>query len=319
MNGKSTNYDGEIIDNELVLFDRVNAIKDFINQYGEDKFYISFSGGKDSTVLSHLVDMALPNNKIPRVFINTGIEFNLVYKYVSELSKVDSRIVIIKPSKSIKKTLEEEGYPFKSKIHSTKLGLWQRGYRNSQSVVRYIESSSSDYGCPKKLKYQFTDDFTLKVSERCCTRLKKEPAKIWSRKNKKKIAMLGLRMEEGGMRANRPECVSYKHGEVVKFSPLKKVKEDWIDWYIEKYNIKLCDLYYPPYNFTRTGCKGCPFNLGLQKELDTLERLLPAEKKQCEYIWEPVYSEYRRIKYRLRDSVQISLFNDEEEDNTKGE
>lgn len=314
MSEASTSFDGEIIDNELLLFDRINVIRDTVKQYGEENFYLSFSGGKDSTVIHYLLDLALPDNKIPRVFINTGIEFNLISKFVTDMQKADDRFVIIAPSKPIKKTLEDDGYPFKSKIHSTKVGLWQRGYRTSPSVVRYINSSSSDYGCPKRLKYQFTDEFKLKVSERCCTRLKKEPAKHWSRKSGRTIAILGLRMEEGGMRSSRPECIVKKHGKVVKFSPLKKVKEDWIDWFVEKYNVKLCDLYYPPYNFDRTGCKGCPFNLHLQEELDTLEKLLPAEKKQCEYIWKPVYAEYRRIKYRLRDSVQIGLFDDEEGD-----
>ena len=33
------------VDNELLLFDRLNVIKDTVNKYGEDKFYISFSGG----------------------------------------------------------------------------------------------------------------------------------------------------------------------------------------------------------------------------------------------------------------------------------
>lgn len=67
------------MDNELLLFDRINVIKDTINKYGEGKFYLSFSGGKDSTVLHHLVDMALPNNRIPRVFANTGIEHIYIY------------------------------------------------------------------------------------------------------------------------------------------------------------------------------------------------------------------------------------------------
>ena len=44
--------------------------------------YISFSGGKDSTVLSHLVDEALPGNAIPRVYLNTGIEYKAVVTFV---------------------------------------------------------------------------------------------------------------------------------------------------------------------------------------------------------------------------------------------
>lgn len=73
------------MDNELLLFDRLEIIKSTIKKYGEENFYISFSGGKDSTVLHYLVDMALPDNKIPRVFINTGIEYNDIVNFVKEL------------------------------------------------------------------------------------------------------------------------------------------------------------------------------------------------------------------------------------------
>ena len=69
---------------------------------------------------------------------------------------------------------------------------------------------------------------------------------------------------------------------------------------IREREIRLCKLYYPPYNFERTGCKGCPYNIKIQEELDTLERLLPNERKQCEIIWQPVYEEYRKRKYRLK-------------------
>lgn len=73
----------------------------------------------------------------------------------------------------------------------------------------------------------------------------------------------------------------------------------WENYFIKKYNIQLCKLYYSPYNFTRTGCKGCPFALDLQHVLDVMSELLPAERKQCEEIWKPIYSEYRRINFRL--------------------
>lgn len=84
------------------------------------------------------------------------------------------------------------------------------------------------------------------------------------------------------------------------FQPLVPVTKEWEEWLINEYNIEICDIYKPPYNFTRTGCKGCPFAISLQKELETLERFFPTERKQCEIIWKPVYEEYRRLGYRLR-------------------
>ena len=110
------------MDNELLLVDRLGVIRDTIRSFGEENFYLSFSGGKDSTVLHHLLDMALPGNNIPRVFVNTGIEYNHIVQYVRTLQKTDERIVIIKPERNIKEVLEEYGYPFKSKERYMKEG-----------------------------------------------------------------------------------------------------------------------------------------------------------------------------------------------------
>lgn len=51
-------------ENEFILSDRIMKIQSIINKYGIKNFALSFSGGKDSTVLSYLLDMALPNNTI---------------------------------------------------------------------------------------------------------------------------------------------------------------------------------------------------------------------------------------------------------------
>ena len=70
-------------ENEFLLQDRIAKIKSINEQYDlEHNAYISFSGGKDSTVLSHLIDEALPGNTIPRVFFNTGIEYKLLVSFV---------------------------------------------------------------------------------------------------------------------------------------------------------------------------------------------------------------------------------------------
>lgn len=254
--------------------------------------------------------MALPDNKIPRVFSNTGIEYFAIVKFVKELASKDDRFKIITPNKNIKKTLEEVGYPFKSKEHSTKLGEFQRGNK-PQSVMKYAnidgKNDGSRYTCPKILRFQFDDDYPLKISEKCCHELKKKPFKKWSQENGKSITMTGMRAEEGGQREHMT-CIVTKNNEVVKFHPLSVVSEEWEDWFIDKYQIKLCELYYPPFNFKRTGCKGCPFALQLQDQLDIMEKYLPIERKQCEFIWKPVYEEYRRIGYRLKPYKQMDIF-----------
>lgn len=292
-------------ENEFILEDRLNVIRDTINKYGEENFYLSFSGGKDSTVVHHLLDMALPN-KIPRVFSNTGIEYNSVVKFVNEIK--DDRFEIIYPKKSIKKMLDEVGYPFKSKEHSCKLGLWQRGSR-SKSVLEYKDGDgiSAQYACPKQLLYQFEEGLDFKVSEFCCKELKKKPFKQYQKESGRHIVITGMMAEEGGEREHI-DCIVTRNGQVAKFHPLAKVTHDWEDWFVKEYNIRLCELYYEPYNFKRTGCKGCPFSLYLSQQLEVMELYFPNERKQCEYIWKPVYDEYRRIGFRLGKEEKIRLF-----------
>ena len=296
------------MDNELLLFDRIEVIKATNQKYDlENNAYLSFSGGKDSTILHYLLDKALPNNRIPRVFIDTGIEYTKIREFVMGLAKNDDRFIIIKPSKNVKQTLEKYGYPFKSKQHSHNVHLYQNS-GIGQSVKRYlgIIESNTKFRCPKCLEYQFTPDFNIKLSDYCCMKMKKEPIHKWEKANNRFVALTGMRKDEGGQRASLKGCIlTDKNGKLTKFHPLLVVSDEWEEWFIETNKIEICELYKPPYNFKRTGCKGCPFSLDLQDQLDTMSMLLPSEKKQCEIIWKPVYDEYRRIGYRLKNTISL--------------
>ena len=288
-------------ENEFLLVDRIQKIKSINEQYDlENNSCLSLSGGKDSTVLHYLIDEALPGNKIPRVFLNTGIEYKLIYIYVQNMAKNDDRIKILNVGKNIKETLEKVGYPFKSKEHSQKVYEYRKGYRN-ESVLKYFHQISNGYQpCPHKLMYQIKEPYNLNISNLCCYEFKKLPFKNWLKENNRSITLTGMRNEEGGARANLG-CIVIKDNKLKKFHPLMPLTENWLNWFIESRKIKLCNLYYPPYNLTRTGCKGCPFSLSLEKDLFMMKSLLPVEAKQCELIWKPVYDEYRRIGYRLND------------------
>lgn len=184
-------------------------------------------------------------------------------------------------------------------------------YQNSEetkSVKDYIDKESNKLiKCPNKLLYQFSEDFNIKISDKCCLKLKKEPVRKWAKQNNKSITLTGMRKEEGGQRASIKGCAIFdKEKHLKKFHPLLVVNEEFEEYFIKKYNIELCKLYKEPYNFKRTGCKGCPFNLNLKQDLRKMSLYLPQEKKQCEFIWKPVYEEYRRINYRLDN--QLTLF-----------
>lgn len=283
-------------DFELTLFDRLEVIRKTIKEIGEDNCYISFSGGKDSTMLSYLVDEALPGNNIPRVYINTGIEYNVIVAFVHDMMKTDKRIVEIKPTLPIKKTLETYGYPFKSKEHSC---LIAHRNSNAPSIVAYFKGGGKrQTHCPSILMYQYKEPLSFPISDKCCYKLKKEPVHRWEKENGRHVAILGLKTGEGGNRRAHNGCIVLQEGKIRKFKPLNPVSDEFEEWYIRTRNIRLCELYYEPYNFTRTGCKGCPYAIDIADELDKLERLLPNERKQCEAIWGKVYDEYRRLKYR---------------------
>lgn len=219
----------------------------------------------------------------------------------------------MKPKVPIKPMLEEVGYPFKSKYHSKILATYQRS-GDTESVNVYMNRKETRSGkkkftehlCPKILMYQFSEDFNLKISSKCCDRLKKDPLHEWQKENKKPYAIIGIMASEGGERVSA-QCLAFKNDKLKAFQPLAPLTKDWEDWFIEKYGIELSAIYREPYNFDRTGCKGCPFALHLQQELDTLEKFFPEERKQCEIIWKPVYEEYRRLNYRLKQHRQMKI------------
>lgn len=219
-------------ENDFLLADRIAKIRSINEKYNLlDNAYISFSGGKDSTVLHYILDEALPNNKIPRVFINTGIEYKDIFLFVKSLAEKDERFVIYSPKVNIKQMLEKVGYPFKSKEHSQKVQGYRCGQR-SKSLLKYFGFEAGGYNpCPKKLLYQLNDT-SLKISNKCCYKLKKEPVVNWMKENNKSITITGMRKAEGGARNNLSCIITDKGNNLKKFHPLAVVTDEFENWYI---------------------------------------------------------------------------------------
>ena len=153
------------------------------------------------------------------------------------------------------------------------------------------------------------DKSKIKISDFCCRELKKKPIHKWEKISNRQVAITGMRKEEGGTRKLINGCIlTDSKGKLKKFHPLLVISDEWESWLVKKENISLCDLYKPPYNFKRTGCVGCPFSLDLQEQLEIMDKYLPNQRKQCEIIWKPVYEEYRRINYRLKQVEKVRLF-----------
>lgn len=84
-------------------------IQQWVDEYGEDGVYVSFSGGKDSTVLLDIARKMFPN--IKAVFVDTGLEYPEVRNFVKSFENVDW----LKPKMNFKQVIEKYGYPFISK------------------------------------------------------------------------------------------------------------------------------------------------------------------------------------------------------------
>ena len=86
-------------------------IRQWVHEYDEEGVYVALSGGKDSTVLSHIVDDLYPGNHIPRVHVRTGLEYPEIEKFCETFHD----LVILKPKMTFRQVIEKYGYPFISK------------------------------------------------------------------------------------------------------------------------------------------------------------------------------------------------------------
>ena len=78
-------------------------IREWVRHYGVYGVYISFSGGKDSTVLLHIAREMYP--EIEAVFINTGLEYPEIQKFAMSFPNVK----VVYPKKTFKQVLTEKG------------------------------------------------------------------------------------------------------------------------------------------------------------------------------------------------------------------
>jgi len=86
----------------------VRYIRSFLDKYSLDEMFVSFSGGKDSTVISHLVTKALGTRKILHIFGDTTLEHDLTYDYKGRfLKNEESRGIPMISARNNEKNFEE--------------------------------------------------------------------------------------------------------------------------------------------------------------------------------------------------------------------
>lgn len=112
-----------------------NRIRGWIDEYGKDGVYVSFSGGKDSTVLLDIVRKHYPG--VLAVFVDTGLEYPEIRDFVKTFDNVEW----LKPKKTFRQVIEEYGYPFISKEVSDKV-YGARKYLNTLTMREQFNSST---------------------------------------------------------------------------------------------------------------------------------------------------------------------------------
>lgn len=86
----------------------VNFIQSYKEKYDISDMMVSFSGGKDSTVTSHLVNRAFGSNKVLHIFGDTTLEFPYTLEYKKRFNKnEESQGVRILTAKNREKNFEE--------------------------------------------------------------------------------------------------------------------------------------------------------------------------------------------------------------------
>ena len=114
-------------------------IRDWVNEFGEDGVYVSFSGGKDSTVLLDIVRNVCGFKDVPAVFVDTGLE----YPEIRDFVKTFDNVVWLKPKMTFKQVIETYGYPFISKEVSNCLRQLKTTKSDKLRLYRFAKLSGT--------------------------------------------------------------------------------------------------------------------------------------------------------------------------------
>lgn len=285
-------------------------IREWVDTYGENGVYVSFSGGKDSTVLLDIVRKEYPN--VQAVFVNTGLEYPSVRKFAESKENV----VTLRPKMNFREVVTKYGYPVISKEISGKAEEVRRSIqRGNTNTVRYRQfmglekkrnGEPSEFNCEN---YKYLLEAPFLVSDRCCEVMKKTPAHAYHRKTGKR-PFIGVMAEESRSRRskwiiNGCNAFNLKNPES---NPMSFWTEQDVLTYIHTYNLTIADAYgqvvvkgtedgqtcindmlgdYRDCEFVTTGCKrtGCIFcGFGITQDKDRFIRLSEQEPKLCDYV-----------------------------------
>lgn len=211
---------------------------EYIESAVDGQVYVSFSGGKDSTVLKHIVDSMYDD--VPSLFVNTGLEYPEIQKFAMS----QKNVVTIRPEMRFDEVIKKYGYPVVSKevarrVQYSKSAI-QRGVQDTYRDYLLLtgqykapDGSKSPYCCDK---WEFLLNADFPISSDCCTVMKKKPAKKYEKETGRK-PIIGTLAAESRLRFQKwlqNGCNSFEKGRPSS-QPLSFWTEQDILHYIKKY------------------------------------------------------------------------------------
>ena len=280
------------------------------------KCYISFSGGKDSTMLLRLYQMCYEIGSIPSlpkaVFSNTGVEMRASVDFALWVrDNYYKNFEMIRPKEAFPQVIKEYGKPMVSKAKSQFISTYQRALTKGNEMTStrlllllYGKSHIDDEKSTSKFKLATRNfnilhpNFDIKVSDKCCYVLKKSPLMQYALDNDLYGYALGERNDEGGVRATSNKkrvnnggqlCTKYKtigNGKNKRKMIVKMPIVDWSDemeeMFRERERVPLSKAY-TEYGCKRTGCAFCPYAFSKKDVSERLEILFKYEPKMYKY------------------------------------
>lgn len=272
----------------------VGAIEAFVNGTGRVPF-ISFSGGKDSTVLLDLARRYVDKD-MKAVFCNTGNEYPDVVRFVRNIDNV----TVIRPKYTVKQVIEKYGFPLISKEQAQ--GIRQAKTTQSAKLLAIrLEGTNRERGWTSgKIadRWQYLINEPFMISEKCCDCLKKRPFARYVRQSGE-VPIIGTMAAESRLRSQqyirRGGCNSFRETKMASY-PLSIWTDEDIWNYIRMFDLPYCELYDNGHN--RTGCMVCGFGAQYETEVSRFELLFRQHPKAYR-----IFMEYANSGITYREAL----------------